>query len=245
MLKIKIITILCLAFNIIQAQTNQQHFQYIFATGSLQLPGADMAKSYGFSSGIGGGVGYKTKNNWVFETGGTFIFGNKINNDPLDSISNTNGQITNMYGDQAQIYLSLRGFYIAASAGKIITTSFGNKNSGILLKAGAGFMQHKIFIDNVGNNAPQVLGDYAKGYDRMCNGLAISQTIGWQNFSDNKGMHYFIGFEFTQGFTKNQRSWDFATRQKIDKQRLDMLYALKVAWFVPINKRQATKYYYY
>ena len=97
----------------------------------------------------------------------------------------------------------------------------------------------------MGNNTPQVLDDYRKGYDRLTNGLSVSEFVGWQNFGDKSAYHFMIGFEFTQAWTKNRRTWDYATNTKLDNPRLDLLYTFKVAWFIPFRKREVTGYFYY
>jgi hypothetical protein len=190
-------------------------------------------------------MGYKTQNNWMFSAEATFLFTNNLNEDPLDSISGENGQIINRYGDYSRVYLSQRGWHAKITAGKIFPVFNSNANSGFFVKGSVGILQHRIFIDNKGNNAPQIVGDYVKGYDRMCYGLSVLEFVGWQNFSSKNGLHFFAGFEFTQGFTKNRRSWDFATNKKIDEQRIDLLYSFKIGWYIPMGKRQATNYYYY
>lgn len=44
---------------------------------------------------------------------------------------------------------------------------------------GGGFLQHKIRIENRENVAPQILGDYAKGYDYLRNGPAGYLYVGY------------------------------------------------------------------
>ncbi len=227
------------------SQAKAEAFPFFNISGGFQIPGADLAADYGTSAEIGGGSGYKTSSNLIGGLEMTFIFGPNVKNDPLDSISNEVGQITNIYGDQSQIYLSEHGFHLKLWAGKIFPLFNANPNSGLLLRGSVGMLQHKIFIRNVGNNTPQVTGDYVKGYDRMCNGLALSEFIGWQNFSPDKGYHFQLGFEFTQAFTQNRRSWDFATQTQISQQRLDLLYTFKVAWFIPLHRKQSSTFYYY
>jgi len=227
------------------SESKPEGFPFVYATYSFQVPSGDLQKRFGVSSEIGGGAGYKTSTNWVLGAEASYIFGNDLKENPLENIMNSNNQITNMYGEPSTIKMRQAGMQIKGTVGKIFPVSKNNGNSGIFIRGGVGLLQHKIYIENVGNNTPQVLGDYRKGYDRMCNGLSLSEFIGWQNFSNKGGYHFFVGFEFVQAWTKNRRAWDFSTNQKIEGQRLDLLYSIKIGWFIPFRKRQATGYFYY
>lgn len=236
-----------LTFFIASAQTKAtaDNFPFVYATYSIQVPGGDMADKYGYSSDIGGGVGLKIKSNWIFSLDGVYLFGNEVKEDPLMSISNDNGGITNRFGAPSQIYMRLSGFHFRGTFGKIIPLLGSNKNSGILIRGSIGMLQHRIFYSVTGNNVEQIKGAYTYGYDRMCNGVAVSEFIGWQQFSDKKFYNFFAGVEFTQAFTQNQRQWDFATEQKIDAKRLDLLYAFRIGLMIRFKSRQATEYYYF
>lgn len=218
---------------------------YVYATYSLQKPDGDINKRFGISSDIGGGVGHKTKGNIMFGIEATYMFGNTIKENTLENITNSYNQITNMYGEVSDIVLRESGVQIKGSLGKIIPVLKDNKNSGIFIKGSIGFLQHKIYIESKGNNTPQVMGDYRKGYDRLCSGAMVSEFLGWQNFSNKGAYNFLVGFEFIQAKTKNRRTWDYATNKKINNNRLDLLYTFKVAWYIAFNKQQATEYFYY
>jgi hypothetical protein len=227
------------------SDANTENYPFIYATYSFQSPGGDLSKRFGVSSQIGGGAGYKSKSNWIIAAEAAYIFGSDLKENPIENLINSNNEITNMYGEPAQINMREAGMHLMITTGKIISINKQNPNSGIFIRGGLGLLQHKIYIENNGNNTPQILGEYRKGYDRLCNGLALSEFIGWQNFSNKGAYHFLIGFEFTQGFTKNRRTWDFATNSKMDESRFDQLYSIKAAWFIPIRQKQATGYFYY
>ncbi len=248
--KIFIITLLMLVLplkNVFSqdSENKSAQFPYVYATYSLLFPGGDLSERFGISSEIGGGAGYKTQTNWMVGLEASYIFGPNVKENPLEPIINSEGEITNMYGESAQINLREAGMQLKMTAGKIFSFGNINPNSGIFIRAGLGFLQHKIYIENLGNNTPQVLGDYRKGYDRMCNGLSTSECVGWQNFSDQGAYHFLVGFECTQAFTQNRRAWDYTTNSRMDEKRLDIIYTLKAAWFIPFHQKPATGYYYY
>lgn len=228
-----------------QNNDSKESIPFLYATYSAQQPGGDLAEKFGFSSDIGAGLGIKTRSNWMWAVEATYIFGNNIKDDPLLSISNVDGTITDIYGEEASIQLWQRGMHLKITLGKIIPIFNTNSNSGLYLKGSIGFLQHKTWIENRNNNTPQIQDDYQQGYDRLCNGLALSQFIGWQNWSELKGFNFFAGFEFTQGFTQNRRTWDFPTNQNISEERIDLIYALKVGWYIPFKRKQSAKKYYY
>ncbi len=229
-----------------QTKDTRESFLYVYGTYAIQIPGGDLSDDFGNGSDAGGGLGYKTKSGWMLGTEATYFFGNKVKNNTLEGLLNSDDQITTMFGEPGRIVMREAGYKIMGSVGKIFTGWGSNSNSGLLVRANAGFLQHKIYIESIGNNVPQVLGEYSKGYDRLCNGLMVGEFIGWQNFSNNGAYHFIIGFEFTQAFTANRRSWDFATNQKIDKQRLDLMYAIKLGYYIPLFRhRPSTGYFYY
>jgi hypothetical protein len=222
-----------------------ESFPFIYATYSVNIPGGDLSDRFGVGSDVGGGVGYKTSRNWVWGAEATYSFGSNVKENTIADLVNSDNQITNMYGEPSQVNMRQAGMQIKATFGKIIPVLPNNNNSGIYLRGGIGFLQHKIFIDNYGNNTPQIMGDYRKGYDRLTNGAALSEFIGWQNFANEGAYHFLVGFEFVQAITENRRTWDYATNQKLDGLRLDLLYSFKVAWFIPYRQRQSAGYFYY
>jgi hypothetical protein len=228
-----------------QTKEKKELFPYVYATYSLQIPSGDLVNDFGEGSEIGGGAGVKTKLNWMIGAEATVLFGGEVKQNTLEGILNSSNQITNMYGEPGMITMRQSGFKVIGTLGKIIPVFGVNQNSGIFIRGNLGFLQHKIYIESNGNNVPQVTGDYVKGYDRLCNGILIGEFIGWQNFSTKGAYHFIIGFEFTQAFTENRRDWDFATQQKIDTKRLDLIYALKLGYYIPFRQKQSTGYFYY
>ncbi len=228
-----------------QSKEKKELFPYVYATYSLQIPSGDLVTDFGEGSEIGGGAGIKTKLNWMIGAEATLLFGGEVKQNTLEGLLNSSNQITNMYGEPGIISMRQSGFKVIGTLGKIISVFGVNQNSGILIRGNLGFLQHKIYIESDGNNVPQLMGDYVKGYDRLCNGMMVGEFIGWQNFSNNGAYHFIIGFEFTQAFTENRRDWDFATKQKIDDNRLDLIYALKLGYYIPFRQKQSTGYFYY
>lgn len=224
-------------------------FPMFSANYMLQFPGADMANRFGVNSNIGGSFMIKSKKNLLIELNGNYIFGNILKNEAthlFDSISTSNNNaIINENGEYAKVRTFERGFFIGARIGKIISFNKPNQNSGLLISFGGGYLQHKIRIENDGNNAPQILGDYKLGYDKMRYGFAATEFIGYIYFSKSQMINFFAGFEFYQAWTKSGRSWDFNLMKKDDNRYFDLLHSIKIGWIIPIYRREPQKYYFY
>jgi len=219
----------------------------IYATYSYQFPGGDLAKLYGSNSSIGGGLMFKTKSNWLIGAEGNFLFGGSVNNGDslLKNISTPDGFIIDANGYYANIIYYERGYSIYFKLGKIIPVLTPNPNSGITIMAGGGYLQNKIRINNPGNTAYQILGDYKKGYDRLNSGFAVNGSLGYTYFSNNRLVNFYAGFEFIQSWTKNKREYFFDTGKRENISYSSQFYGIKVLWIIPLYKRTPKQYYLY
>lgn len=230
-----------------QKNDSLMNIPMIYAGGGYDFSAADMNKRFGNNFEIGGGLLYKTKKNWLFGLDISFITGSTIKENPLDSILTQDGALIGEDGLYADIRISERGIKLPVfKAGKIISAPIGNAsiNSGFMFMVGAGFLQHKINYEDVTGSAPQIRGEYQKGYDRLTNGLALTQNIGYLYLNRKNHANFFVNLEFTEAFTKNRREFNFNTRQKDTENRLDILYGLKAGWIFPAYKKKPAEYYY-
>jgi hypothetical protein len=153
----------------------------IGASYSFQVPGGDMAKTFGPNSTISANVSYKTYSNWIFSAEYSYLFSKNVKIDPLDSISTHDPNyrfVINSNGQYASITNYERGGLAFIKVAKLIPLDRHNLNSGIIIRAGGGFMYHKIFYYFVGTPPPQLAGDYIKGYDRLTDGPAFDFSVG-------------------------------------------------------------------
>jgi hypothetical protein len=218
-------------------------FPMIGASGQFQLPGGDLEKRFGNNFNAGGFFQLKLKSNWLFGIDGYFLFSDQVKENPFINLQTDEGYIVASNGLYADYAIYERGFLFSAKAGKVFNFIGQNPNSGLMTTVGAGLLQHKIRIEVKDNNVPQLNGDYKKGYDRLTNGLAITEFIGYLHCGNNRLINFFAGVELTQAFTKSRRDWNFDTMMKDDANRMDLLYGIKVGWFFPIYKHAATSYY--
>ncbi|MBE0663008.1 MAG: hypothetical protein IH597_11140 [Bacteroidales bacterium] len=214
---------------------------------AFQMPGHDLAERFGNNSMIGGGFLYKFKSNLLAGVEGGFLFSENVKNSDeyLKLIASSEGYVISEGGTFAGVFFHQRGFNISARFGGIIPVVGPNPNSGLMLLGGLGILQHKIRIEISENNVPQLRDDYKKGYDRLTNGLSISQFIGYVHFGNNRTVNFHIGLEFTQAWTKSRRPFDFDHMQADTQKRFDSLWGIRLGWVLPLIKRSPQAYYYY
>jgi hypothetical protein len=214
-------------------------------TFAFQVPGGDLVERFGNNFNVGGSFMEKLKSNWLFGIEGQFIFGDQLKESGiLDSIRTQQGFLIGTNGGYANVFLYERGFHFFVKAGKFFPAFHSNLNSGIMTSVGVGLLQHKIRIENDDHNVPQVNNNYVKGYDRLTNGLSITEYLGWIYLGRNRIANFSAGFEFTQAFTKNRRSFNFDEMRRDDTQRLDLLFGFRVAWYIPFYEGKPKEFYY-
>jgi len=244
--KVLCLVVSALAVSSLVAQPSFRDSTALFTPGvsySFSIPENDFHTRFGDFSKIGLDLEYKTKGNFIAGLEWSFMFGNKVKEDVLFGVKNRIGQVINSSGNYADILLFQRGMTFVAVGGKIFPVIGPNVNSGIVVKGGVGYMYHKVRIETQNDDVPQLQGEYLKGYDRLTGGLLSYQFIGYQHFSNNNLVNFFIGLEFGQGFTKSQRDFNFFPGLKDDKKRQDFFYGLKLSWIIPIYKKAPKQFY--
>ena len=218
------------------------HIDFMYA---LQTPSGDLADRFGFFHGIGGGFFHKGKNNFEYGGGVTFLFGTQIRERTIiDNLLTQNSTILDSDGRAANLLVSMRGWQVRVNIGKVFSLNKPNPNSGILVRAGIGFMQHKIRVEDRQVNTPQLAWPYQKGYDRLTNGVMFTQFIGYQIYSNTKLVNFYAGIEFNEAFTKNRRLYNFSEKRQDTDARFDSSVGFKFGWMIPIYKRAPKAFYY-
>ena len=212
---------------------------------SYQIAGGDLAKRFGNNSNVGINFLIKTKSNWLIGADWNYIFGNKIKEKGiLDSIKTESGYIIDNNGQYAQTRMFERGYYSSLKFGKLFPYLSPNKNSGFIFLASVGVLQHKIRIEDIGNRSPQLSKEYRKGYDRLTNGIGVSEFVGYLLLGNTRLVNLFGGFEFTQAFTQSRRSFNFDTMQRDTQKRRDYLSGFRIGIILPLYKRGPQDFYY-
>ena len=213
---------------------------------SLQIPGGDLSKRFGNNSDISGTIMHKTKNNLIFNLEAGFLFGGNVKETNLfNAIDGNNGDLISQNGEIPIIRLFQRGTRVDFNFGKYFTIPMKHSESGIVISIGMGYLYHKIFIETLTIELPQLNEELIKGYDRLCAGLTTKQFIGYMHFSKKNNIRYLIGLESIQAFTKSLRGYNYNTQSIDDAQRKDYLFGFKTGFIIPINQRKVERYYIY
>jgi len=214
-------------------------------TYKFQLPAGDLADRFGSNSSVAGGIYYKSTNNWLIGIEGSLLFGSKIKDTSiLDSyVFTSDGDILDSSGIPTDIFFFERGFELSARLGRLIPISKKNQESGLLVQVGAGFLQHKYVIDNKDFAVPYLIGDYLKGIDKLTNGFAISQHIGYLHLDKKKWTNVSLGFEIIEAFTKNRRSYNFDEMKADTKTRVDIFIGIRLSVILAVYDKKDDFFY--
>ncbi|MFI5221964.1 MAG: hypothetical protein ACHQK8_06550 [Bacteroidia bacterium] len=223
------------------------NFQFHY---TYEMPGGDLAQTFGTIHNIGFGCLFKTKRNWTYSLDGSYQFGyyvsDYINQSIQGNIGNSSGSISNLSGGNALVYLGERGLNAFIKAGKIFPLPGKNLNSGISLMAGIGFVSHMININAPMNDVPTLTDDLKKGYDRLTMGWALTQFAGYHFHSHYRLVNFYIGFDLIEAFTKNIRGYNYDQMSYDKAQKLDIYFGPRFGWMIPIymTTKEVDEFYY-
>lgn len=234
----------------VNAQVNVQDSSIssfiLYAAYAYQIPGGNLTERFGHNSTIAPGIIYKDQKNWMYILEMNFIFGNDVKNADsiIDGLTTEDGFVIGLDGTYTNIRPMERGFTLFAKVGKVFPAFNINPNSGLFFNVGMGYIQHKIKWDVEGNNAPQLDGDYKKGYDRFTEGFTLTQSFGLFYMADTRILNFNVSAEAVEAFTKTKR-YNFDTFKGEPNNRIDLYFGLKVSWMIPLYGRAPKAMYYY
>lgn len=204
-------------------------------TYNYNIPGGDLAKRYGGGSGVGAGVYYKMGNNWFVGAEGAYWFGAKLREAGIfDAITDSNGYTVDNNGSFIPVNAQQRGYTLGVKVGKIIPLNRRNRNSGLMISLGGGYLEHYLRLANNTLAVSALQNDFRYGYDRLTTGWMVNQFIGYQNLDKRNRINFFIGMEFMQGFTTSRRKIDYDRMTGDPNKRLDTYVGIRFGWLLPI-----------
>ena len=210
----------------------------------FNLVSGDIKKLWGYNHEIGISIDNKFKSNLTLGISAGFIFGNQFKDTSIfKPVVNDFGTVTSFNGTPAQVLFLMRGMTANINAGYVFNKLGNNPNSGLWLDVGVGMLMHKIRIESIYDDIPQLEGEYRKGYDRLHIGFQTREFIGYLFQGDSRFLNFYAGFEFIQGFTENQRNYNFDLEGPDPGLKFDFLWGAKVGWLIPIYKRAPKDYY--
>ncbi|MCB0402405.1 MAG: hypothetical protein KDD41_10005 [Flavobacteriales bacterium] len=215
------------------------------ASYAYQWSAAEMHDRFGPNSNVGASITVKTKKGWYYGIKGNFLWGARVN-DPkvLRNILISDGySVIDNQGRLTHVYLGQRGSSFFALGGKMFNVLAPNKNSGILTYAGFGMLQHKISI-KFEDDVASLTDEHKKGYDRFSVGPAANAFVGYLFLSKNRMINFFGGFDYTIGWTKSLRKFNYDTQEVDTDRHTNILYGIRAGWIIRLNRRQAQEFYY-
>ena len=244
-----IIVILCLHAVFSYSQVNPGDTLNVSFTGinaGFHFPAADLGKRFGYNGSLGVDYTHLLKNRWIYQFSGDFIFGDQIKNETgvLSNIATEDGFVIDREGTLQKINIYERGFTLYASAGKLFPAFNYNPNTGIVVLAGLGYMQHQYRFEIENNNTPQLDGDYVKGYDHRCGGPSLRQFVGYFHLGNTRKINYYVGLDIKEAFTFSMRPYYFNEMKVADEKRFDMMAGIKFGWILPLYKKTQSTFYY-
>lgn len=213
---------------------------------SSHLLGGDIAHRYGPSLGVGGSYQFKSQSQWILAADLTFLSSGTFKEDSIfDELKDEYGDFINIYGEIGEVRFYGRGFYTGLRAGRLFPVVGPNPNSGLFITVSGGLLQYKTLVHQDGRDIPSIREEYSKGYDRLTNGFALSQFIGYQFLDSHEPINFYVGLEFHQAWTRNRRDYNFDLMGPEPDLRRDFMYGIRFGWIFPINKKATDTYYFY
>ena len=202
----------------------------------------DLNDRFGTTLSLGAGMDFITeKNNLILGWKGDFHFGNNVKEDVLGGLAPLGFIFGNSLSPANELRRAQRGSYLGIHIGKIFPLSSNNSRSGIRFTLGGGLLQHRIRLQQDPLNfVPQIAGEYGRGYDRLTNGFALRQFLGYQLLGNDKLVNFTFRLEFIEGFTQNRRNFNFDEMSVDTERRLDLIIGVKVGWTLPFYIGEST-----
>ncbi|MBM3921518.1 MAG: hypothetical protein FJ347_09905 [Sphingomonadales bacterium] len=207
--------------------------------GGFYPTGADLAKGFPQFASLPTGLYYKSAKNITLGVNYTPFWGNKVSYSNLfGDVLGPSGEILDQNGFPTIIRYYMRGNSTTFTAGKLLGGRPG-KPGQFEIALGAGFMQHYVKMQFDAGRTPQLEGAYAKGYDRLTNGLQLVQHFRW-HYLNPETISLFAGIDVSQGFTKNRRSWNYADGGPDNSRHFDFYSGISAGIIIPLSlKAQA------
>lgn len=210
-----------------------------------QLPLGDLSDRFGSSWAFSGSLDWLLSERTLqlgLQT--QYFFGTNVKEDVLSGLRTVDGFIIGNDRSPADIQQRMRGIYVGLRLSTMLHQS-DNRRTGILLRLGAGYLQHRIRIqDDPERTVNQLVGAYRQGYDQLSGGPAFYQFIGWQQLNPQGSVNFYIGLEAWQAFTQPLRDFNFSTLQATTGNRFDALLGIRLGWILPFYLSNPDTIYY-
>jgi hypothetical protein len=162
------------------------------------------------------------------------------NTQTFQGIIDGNGELTNLG-------IAMQGIMVPLRIGYTINAlRFGgsNPNCGVLVQASGLWTRHWLRFQVQSDKLPMLTGDYARGYDRLTEGLGGSLALGYRHYGNSRGFNISVLAEAGLLTSRNLRRFDYATRTADTAPHLDAFVGFRIEWILPLYKTLSSTYYY-
>ena len=199
--------------------------------GTFQPTGA-WAKTY-----AGGGTlhlepGFKTSKDWLWSLQVRSVYGMrvKIDSSLLGFLTTEDNQILGLSGSYAEVRTEGRGTQIGGQVGRIVPVLGSKPGSGLDLRLGGGWMQHRIHFFNPSGGVPMVYTPYRYGLDRLHRGTYGIQSVGYVHQARSGEFGWSVALEFQQAYMLPQRGFNYDTRLPDTQAKWDYQVGIRALW---------------
>lgn len=209
-------------------------------------PYGDAGELYGTYANVGFSYAYKSRTNVLIGADFNYLFSDNVKNPNslMRELRTSAGHIINREGEFVNYVLQTRGFATGFYGGMIFPIIGPNPNSGLEVRFGVDYIEHRTRIETRQDDFPPLEGEPLKGYDRKRAGIGLTQFIGYRHFSNNNFANFFVGIDIIEGFTTDYRSYNIDEMRVTNDDYLDFFVGVRVGWVLPVYKRMADKFYF-
>ncbi|MFK7972910.1 MAG: hypothetical protein AB8F95_21240 [Bacteroidia bacterium] len=248
-----VLLLLCLAGGSLQAQVSMRdssvHINMIHVAYRPLLPVGQLGDRYGLMHNLGFEYTHKFPSNYFIETGINVLADGEVKVTPefdvLNGLRVGGDFILNDEGTPIVVRQRTGGWLVPLSLGKVFPlSSKSNPNSGVYVKLGTQFFQHKIQFQTREGQVPLLQGETAKAYDLLTSGIGLRQELGYLFLSNEGYVNFSIGFDFSQTFSQNRRSFNTLPESLVPRSSVDLLGGLRFSWIFLIYNKAAGTYFF-
>ncbi len=226
-------------------QASSDNGIYIGFSYAYQIPLGELSDRFGGMNSMAVDADFVHKGKWQYTLQQQFFFGRNVKQNLFSSMITDEGYVINTNSDLATLVVRARGWQTSLQVARIFDLDPRATVSGIRVGLGLGYLSHKIKIVENAKRLPLFEEPYVRGYDHLTRGFNIQEFIGYQHFDARGKLNFFAGIECIQGFTKNQRKWDYNLQQQIDGSRVDILLGFRVGLQITITSIKKAEDIYY
>ncbi|MEL6143595.1 MAG: hypothetical protein AAFU67_18495 [Bacteroidota bacterium] len=230
----------------LESARNQDAAILFSASYGPQMTAGDLVDRFGEVWSIEAALDYTfDKSPWQVGLFGQLIFGSRVKEDVIAGLRTAEGFIVGNQRIPADVQLGARGYLMGLRVAR--TFSFGGKNprAGLKIGLGGAWLIHRIRLQNdPTQTVNQIIDEYRAGYDRLTEGPAAYQFIGYQILGVNRRINLYGGLELIEAFTSSKRDVDFATGGPLEENRLDILAGVRVGIIIPFYQGEGREIFY-